>query len=308
MSTLLTARSPLPPELRLYNPAQEIAAGSVWLRNVLQASGQERYVLGLSGGLDSATVALWAGRAGLARQLTLLALPYKSAPDALLDASGSDSLEDARLVAEMLPEAEFRVVNIQPMVDAVLAGIGCADDLRLGQTSNDLRMAAANVKARVRAVLLRTEARCARGLVLGTENRSEHLLGYFTIGGDEESDLELLAPFLKTQVRQLAATLDVPERILEKAPTAELWAGQTDEAELGFGYEEADYVLYHSGDHLNVSETVSLMRIGARTVPGRTDPPAWAEGVVGRVLAQRDRTRFKRMAKPVFMPTNRTHA
>lgn len=308
MSTALTTPGMLPPELQLYNPAQEIAAGAVWLRGILEASGQKRYVLGLSGGLDSATVALWVGRAGLTNRLTLLALPYEGAPGALLDPSSPESLEDARLIAEMLPEAEFRVVNIRPMVDVVLKGLGYADNLRAGRADTDLRMAAANAKALVRAVLLRTEARRARGLLLGTENRTENLLGYFTIGGDEQSDLELLGQFLKTHVRQLAEALGVPERILAKAPTADLWAGQTDESELGFRYEEADYVLYYSGDHLNIAETLNLMRVGARAVPGRISPPPWAEDVARRVIAQRYSTHFKRAAKPVFMPTNRTHA
>lgn len=295
----------LPEELRLLNPAQEVAHGTVWLRDMLERSGQTRYVLGLSGGLDSAVVALWAARAVGGESLTLLALPYQGGPDALLDASRPNSITHAELIADAIPGANFRIIDITRAVDTVLDELGYTE---IQVSDPDLHMAAANAKALVRATVLRTETRRRRGLLLGTENRTEHLLGYFTVGGDEQSDLEVLLPFFKSQVRQLAAELGVPDVIIEKPPTADLWAGQRDEDELGFTYDQADFVLYYSDERMDAPEVARRIAEGSAAIPARQDPPAWAATVVGRVLGQRDRTRFKRRPKAQFPTANRTHA
>ena len=122
--------------------------------------------------------------------------------------------------------------------------------------------------------------------MLGTENQTEHLLGYFTIGGDEESDLEILSPFFKRDVRALASRLNVPASVLEKAPSADLFEGQTDEGELGYAYAEADEVLARTGGVRS-----------RRTAAVDAGIPA---SVVDRVVDRVEATAFKRQAKPMF--------
>jgi NAD+ synthetase len=171
-------------------------------------------------------------------------------------------------------------------------------------------MAVANAKARVRGNLLRTLTNAHRGLLLGTENRTESLLGYFTAGGDDQADLEPLAPFLKAQVRQIAAHLGVPAEVIDKAPSADLWAGQTDEVELGFSYEAADLILYYAGEHADAKWTERRMLEGAAAMRPRfpsTEPPLDEIRLIPKVLARRDRTRYKRLGKPRLVPANRTH-
>src|SRR5690606_24019742 len=125
--------------------------------------------------------------------------------------------------------------------------------------------------------------------------------------GDEQSDIEILPGFFKAQVWQLAAALGVPREILDKAPSADLFAGQTDEDELGFTYDQADLVLYYSGDQHGVAETKLRMEQGITSVPGRTQLPSGALNSVEEVLRQRDATRYKRLGKPTFAPSKRTH-
>jgi len=141
---------------------------------------------------------------------------------------------DARLVAASLgaPEANVVRIDIRPLVDSFLALDPDMDHLRKG-----------NVMARARMIVVYDQARKHEALVVGTENKSEHLLGYYTRFGDEASDVEPLRGLYKTQVYQLARYLGVPEPVLTKAPTAGLWEGQTDEGEFGFTYAEADAVL-----------------------------------------------------------------
>jgi NAD+ synthase len=101
-----------------------------------------------------------------------------------------------------------------------------------------------NVMARMRMILLYDQSAAFDGLVMGTSNKTEALLGYTTIYGDNAAALQPLGDLYKTQVRQLAAAMGVPRSILEKSPSADLWAGQTDEGEIGYTYEELDKLLY----------------------------------------------------------------
>lgn len=306
MMTLDEYKDTLPRELVIYEPNLEIASGVVWLRNYLETSGANGFVLGLSGGLDSATVALWAAKAVGAEKLTLVAMPYGHTRVGRLASSTMASVKDAELLADLLPEADFRVLDITGTVDGEMKESGLADELTADPKNEALHLAAANLKARIRAVRLRTLANRTGNLVLGSENLSEHLLGYFTLGGDEESDVEMLSGFFKTQVRQLARALGVPAEILEKAPSADLWAGQTDEGELGFTYEQADLALYYAGDATSAREVAR--RIAEDRARRLLSPhvPEWFASATARVLARRDATAFKRRAKPTFIPVNRT--
>lgn len=201
--------------------------------------------------------------------------------------STPESLAHARITAAAVHGVDFRALDIARTVDVEAERIGLMADLEQAPEDALLRLAFANLKARIRAVRLRYFANRLEGLVLGTENKTEHYLGYFTIGGDEESDLEILANYLKCEVRQLASALRVPVAVIDKAPSADLWAGQTDEGELGFSYQDADHVLH-------VSQCGTDWSAGAQAacnVAAET-----AERVLRRVRA----TAFKRASKPVF--------
>jgi NAD+ synthase len=149
-----------------------------------------------------------------------------------------------------------------------------------------------NLKARSRAVVLRGIANQYKGLVLGTENFTEHMVGYFTIGGDEESDIEVLSPFVKQEVRVLARALGVPQAILDKAPSADLWTGHTDEGELGVSYADMDLVIV-AGQGLDDPTGQQAYA----DLPKTTGLP---EPVVRRVLDRIRSTAFKRAKKPTF--------
>jgi len=184
-------------------------------------------VIGVSGGIDSATTAYLAVRA-LGRERVLgLIMPYYQNHD----------VEDAKLVCESLG-VECKVINIRPIVDSFVAQLGFQPDKRsLG-----------NIMARVRMVLLYAHANAKNYLVLGTSNRSEFLTGYFTKWGDGASDYAPLINLYKTEVWEIAKLLGVPGRIIEKKPTAGLWEGQSDEDELGISYRLLDEILWRLVD------------------------------------------------------------
>jgi len=181
-------------------------------------------VLGLSGGLDSAVVAALAVRALGSHRVWPFLLPYRT--------SSTRSVADARLVAAHLGLSPVEL-DITPQIDAYFEAIGEQTPLRVG-----------NKAARERMSILYDQAKARGGLVLGTGNRTERLLGYCTLWGDMACDLAPIGGLYKRQVRQLASFLAVPEPILGKAPTADLWPGQTDEQELGLSYEKADVLLH----------------------------------------------------------------
>lgn len=276
-------RLALPP----FDIAAELDAGSAWLRERLHAAGRTRVVIGLSGGVDSAVTASWAARALGNEVLILVAMPYGLLARGSFAPSAHDSLAHARLIIRQLPGVDYRELDIAAPVDAEAAVVGLAADLRRASDDLQPQAALANVKARIRAVTLRYFANRFDALLLGTENKTEHYLGYFTIGGDEESDLELLGNYLKGEVRELARALGVPSVIVQKPPSADLWAGQTDEGELGFTYREADHVLHATRCSTEVSADAAARCLADADV-------------VDRVLSRVRATEFKRGGKPVF--------
>jgi NAD+ synthase len=152
--------------------------------------------------------------------------------------------------AMAIPAENVKVIDITPMVQGFVEALGLAAPAvnAGGSVPQAIALRTGNVMARVRMIALFDHSRSLGGLVLGTENRSEHYLGYYTRFGDEASDLEPLRGLWKGEVRSLARLAGVPNSILDAAPTAGLWEGQTDEGELGFTYEQADAVLHAQVD------------------------------------------------------------
>lgn len=204
----------------------------------IERAGAPGAVLGLSGGLDSTVVAFLAVRALEPQQVWPFILPYRT--------SGPESRRDAELIARKL-RLEPTVLDVSAQVDCYFESVGERTPLRVG-----------NKVARERMSVLYDHAKARGGLVLGTGNRTEWLLGYTTLWGDMACDLAPLGALYKTQVRQLAAALGVPKQIVEKTPTADLWPGQTDEGEIGVSYQASDEIL-----HLMVSRRLSQSKIVA---------------------------------------------
>ena len=199
-----------------------------FLRDETGKVGMKRVVLGLSGGVDSAVVAALAAEAFGPAQVTALFTPYRT--------SSQGSADDAAAVASRFG-LSLEVVPITAQIDAYFAASReAADRVRVG-----------NKMARERKSI-EYDRSWPDALVLGTSNKTELLLGYGTQFGDLASALNPIGDLYKTQVRELALHLGVPPGVVHKAPTADLWAGQTDEGELGFTYAEADLILYHLVD------------------------------------------------------------
>ena len=242
-----------------------------FLAEELRTTGLTGYVIGLSGGLDSAvSAALAVGAVGASRVLAL-AIPGPT--------SSAESLEHARLVAGTFA-IPLEVVDLGRAADALAATLGARDDrLRFG-----------NLMARLRMVTLFDRARALPGLVLGTSNKSEILLGYSTLFGDSASSVNPLGDLWKTQIYALGAHLCIPAPLLAKPPTADLWPGQTDAGELGFDYRDADPVLYwHHEQGLGRDELIAS-GFPATLVDGvlrayRRNRFKWRPTVVARVSA-----------------------
>ena len=204
-----------------------------FLRQEIGKVGITRAVVGLSGGIDSALSCYLAAEALGAQNVLAIRMPYRT--------SSADSLSHAQCVIDALgvPPA---TVDIAPMVEPLFERFPDITPLRRG-----------NAMARARMIVLYDQSAAWNGLVIGTSNKTELLLGYGTLFGDMASAVNPLGDLYKTQIRQLAAGVDVPQPILDKPPSADLWAGQTDEGEMGLTYEQVDRLLY-----LLVDERYSL--------------------------------------------------
>jgi len=176
----------------------------------------EHAVVGLSGGIDSSLSCYLAVKALGAANVLGVRMPYKT--------SSPDSMTDAQLMIAMLG-IPSRTIEITPMADPLIALDPQMSAIRKG-----------NIMARIRMVVLYDQSADFKGLVVGTGNKTEYLLGYTTLYGDSACAFNPLGDLYKTQVRQLAASFDFPQSIQSKAPSADLWKGQTDEGELGFTY------------------------------------------------------------------------
>jgi NAD+ synthase len=210
-----------------------------FIRGQLRQAGFEKLVLGLSGGIDSALVAYLSAEAIGADRLLCVLMPYRTSSEA--------SLVDARSVVDALGCAS-EVVDISPMVDAYFATDPDATPLRRG-----------NYMSRQRMAVLYDRSVTWGGLVVGTGNKTESLIGYTTLFGDSACAFNPIGDLYKSQVRQVSHDIGVPEAIIRKAPSADLWPGQTDETEAGFSYPQLDRLLFWRIDkRRSVDEVVAL--------------------------------------------------
>ncbi|MBM3703100.1 MAG: NAD+ synthase, partial [Actinobacteria bacterium] len=199
-----------------------------FIRSEVEKSPYDKGIIGLSGGIDSAVVAYLACEALGKENLIALILPYKT--------STEDVIEDAKYVASNLG-IKYIEIDISPMIDSFLKRHPHGDPRRVGSKM-----------VRERSALLYYYADLYKAVVMGTSNKSETLLGYFTKFGDPASDILPLKNLYKTHVIELAKAIGIPESIIEKPPSGGMWPGQTDENEFGFTYEEADPILYYIYD------------------------------------------------------------
>jgi NAD+ synthase len=230
-----------------------------WLRNQVKSAGVKGLVAGISGGLDSAAVA----------HLIKLACPENSLGVILPLKSNPDSATDASRVLESC-DLKGMTVDLSKTHDMVFSQVQhlLMEDNSLKEENQ--RLADANLRARLRMSTLYTLAANYNYLVVGTDNASEWYTGYFTKYGDGGVDLQPLADFTKTEVREMASFLGVPEDIVHKKPSADLWEGQTDEAEMGTTYDKID--AYLAGGQIPESDQAIIQKMHQRTEHKRHIP------------------------------------
>ena len=195
-----------------------------FLRESFKKAGFSKAVLGLSGGIDSALVAYLLRDALGKENVLAIMMPYKS--------SNPDSLNHAKLVIEDL-KINSKTIEITDMIDAYFKNEKEATSLRMG-----------NKMARERMSILFDYSSKENALVVGTSNKTEIYLGYSTQFGDSACALNPIGDLYKTNIWDLSRYLKIPNELIEKKPSADLWEGQTDEQEMGLTYKEADQVLY----------------------------------------------------------------
>jgi NAD+ synthase len=223
----------LPAELAIDTTvARRVIVG--FIQSQLRQAGFERAVVGLSGGIDSALVAYLVAEAIGPERLLCVMMPYRTSSPA--------SQADAEEVVRRLGCAS-ELIDISPMVDGYFGTETVPGTLGAeGLSASSLRRG--NFMARMRMAVLYDRSVTWGGLVVGTGNKTETLIGYTTLFGDSASAFNPIGDLYKSQVRQLAAEVGVPDTIIAKAPSADLWPGQTDESEAGFSYPELDRLLF----------------------------------------------------------------
>jgi NAD+ synthase len=243
-----------------------------FIQREISRAGFSRAVVNLSGGIDSAVTCILTAEAMGPENVLAIRLPYRT--------SSPESLEHAEMIINQTGVQEL-TYPITDMVEPMFEHFEDIDDIRRG-----------NVMARVRMILLYDQSAAFNGLAVGTGNKTEILLGYTTIYGDAACAINPVGDLYKTQLRQLAQHIGIPDVILQKPPSADLWVGQTDENELGFTYAEVDKLLYLMVDHRYSIE---------ECIDAGFDP-----GFVEQVRRRMQRTQFKRMLPPIAKVSNRT--
>ncbi len=265
--------------LTFKHPEEQITKCVQFLRTIYAQHGKKHALIAVSGGIDSALSTTLLVKALGAKNVFALSLPYDK-----------QSSEDAAALVKWnaIPAENYHIINIKPLVDA-------AEQMIPDLKGKEFRRG--NIMARARMMVVYDFAKKLDALVCGTENKSEEFLGYFTRFGDAASDIEPIHQYYKTQVRQLVTLVELPAVFLEKAPSAGLWEGQTDETEMGFSYEHADRVLEQLVDeaggrrYVQLIEGVKLPEITAEIAGELADiPKKTITAVLERVHSQQ----FKR--------------
>lgn len=243
-----------------------------FIRSEVTRAGYSRAVINLSGGLDSALSCALTVEALGSDNVFALRLPYRT--------SSSDSLTHAQLLIDQFG-IQSETIEITDIVDPLI-----------NLDPNISKTRKGNIMVRTRMIVLYDHSEVFKALPIGTSNKTEILLGYTTLWGDMASAINPIGDLYKTQVRQLARAVGVPEPILEKPPSADLWVGQTDEGELGFSYEKVDQLLYLLvDDRYSAEECIE---------------EGFEESFVNAVIARVRRNQFKRMMPPIAKVSNRT--
>ncbi len=250
--------------------ARRILTG--FIHSEITRSGLSRAVIGLSGGIDSAVSCYLAAEALGAQNVLAVRMPYRT--------SSPDSLSDAQKVIDATG-VQSLTIEITPMVEPLFERFPDMSDMRRG-----------NIMARQRMVVLYDQSAAFNGLVVGTGNKTEILLGYTTLYGDSACALNPIGDLYKTQLRQLAEALGVPESLRRKPPSADLWSGQTDEGELGYTYAEVDQLLY--------------LLVDQRYTAQECIEAGFQETFVRAVVERVRRNQFKRVLPPIAKLSNRT--
>ena len=259
------------------NPPAEQTKITYFIRNILKRERFKNVVIGVSGGVDSAASFSLLEKSISPQNIYVAYLHYfKSQIDLITPMLEKANIPHKNIYnlsikdsVDLLEKAIFpirysgkrqHIQNLQMIRDSGQARVTDLQQVRLG-----------NIMARVRMIILYDLAKKHNALVCGTENKSEFYLGYFTRFGDEASDFEPIQHLYKTQVYQLAKYLNIPQQIINQAPTAGLWAGQTDEGDFGFSYKEADAVL-----HLYFEEKNSISEIASKGFKNAEEIIDWA--------------------------------
>jgi NAD+ synthase len=252
----------------------EITIGllTTFLRDELAKPGYSRLILGLSGGLDSAVVAYLSAKAIGKENVVAVIMPYKS--------SNPENIKDAHEIADTLGLKKY-LVDITPQIDTYFGKFPDSNSSRRG-----------NKMARERMSILYDLSVPEKALVIGTSNKSEILLGYGTIFGDLACAINPLGDLYKTQVRILSRHLGVAEKIIAKAPSADLVVGQSDEGDFGFTYEDVDKLLY--------------LLVDERYSPIQCEKAGFGKSMIDKVVDMIVKNQFKRSTPLIAKLTNRT--
>jgi len=253
--------------MRDLNLKNEITRITKFIESELKKAGFSKLVIGLSGGIDSAVTAALSVRTVGKENVLGVMMPYRK--------SHPDSLNHAIELAKFL-NIKYRIINISPMVDTYFDTYEKdADNLRRG-----------NRMARERMCILYDLSAKHKALVAGTSNKSELLIGYCTQYGDSACAFEPIGHLYKTEVKKIAKLLGIPDAIIDKHPTADLWEGQTDEEEMGITYRKLDEILYNLFDlKKNKNEVIAL---------------GFSEDEVNKVISMNEKSEFKRKMPAVL--------
>lgn len=250
------------------NPKKETKKIIKFLKSIQKKTKINKVVLGLSGGIDSTTTLYLLKKSYKKKDIFIVYMPYDTKLIPIFDKQLNKLKKIIKKIK--IPEKNFFIIPLKRPADKIIDQMKTLGKKGLNKLICEIKecftcpntdylnkIRVGNMMARLRMIILFDIAKKINALVCGTENKSEHLLGYFTRFGDAASDIEPILHLYKTQVYQLAKYLKVPQEVIDAEPTAGFWDGQTDENELGFTYQEADQILYYYADKKQNLKSIS---------------------------------------------------